>query len=295
MTKIRRLLVAVIGAALLLPAATAPAFADDNNPGGGSDQQPTDVAGAQAKLADLNKQLDAATGDLDRISAQLDADKKQEQSLHEQLSELARLQYQQPVLNISTILDASSLQQLLGDVAQSRLVARKQQDLLTQAAAIEQRDQKAKDEQTKKLDDIKNARQQASQLLQKLVASHAADALVSQTKALASPPSPSGPWPNHFFYGQCTWYVATQRYVPWMGNAIDWYANARQYGYAEGSTPQVGAIMVTRESGYGHVAIVRAVNPDGSWTVEEMNYQGFAQVDTRTIPAGFGYLVGFIY
>lgn len=293
MTRIQRLLVAVVGAALLLPAAASPALADDAP--GGSNQQPTDVAGAQAKLADLNKQLDSATGDLDKISAQLDADKKQEQSLHAQLADLARLQYQQPVLSISTILDATSLQQLLGDVAQSRLVAHKQQDLLSQAQALEVKDQKAKDAQTKRLEDIKNARQQASQLLQQLVAAHAADALLSEGRALASPPSPSGPWPNHFFYGQCTWYVATQRYVPWMGNAIDWWANARPYGYAEGSAPQVGAIMVTRESGYGHVAIVRSVNGDGSWTVEEMNYTGFAQVDTRTIQPGFAYLVGFIY
>lgn len=293
MTKIQRLLVAAVGAALLLPAAASPALAD-NGPGG-SNQQPTDVPSAQAKLADLNKQLDGATGDLDRISAQLDADKKQEKDLHDQLGQLARLQYQQPVFNISTILAATSLQQLLGDVAQSRLVAHKQQDLLTQAKALEEKDQQAKDAQTKRLEDIKNARQQATQLLQQLTAAHAADALLTQSRALASPPSPSGPWPNRFFYGQCTWYVATQRYVPWMGNAIDWWPNARQYGFAEGSTPQVGAIMVTRESGYGHVAIVRSVSPDGSWTVEEMNYSGFAMVDTRTLHPGFGYLVGFIY
>jgi surface antigen len=297
MTKFQRLLVGALGSALLLPAAASPAFAADtpSNPPAGQQQQPTDVPGAQAKLADLNKQLDTATGDLDRITAQLAADKKQAKSLHDQLAELARLQYQQPVLNISTILGATSLQQLLGDVAQSRLVARKQQDLLSQAQALEARDQQTKDQQTKRLADIKTARQQASQLLAQLVAAHAADSLLSEGRALASPPSPAGPWPNHFFYGQCTWYVATQRYVPWMGNAIDWWANARPYGYAEGQTPQVGAIMVTRESGYGHVAIVRSVNPDGSWTVQEMNYMGFAQVDTRTIQPGFGYLVGFIY
>lgn len=292
MNKIQRLLVAAVGAALLLPAAASPAMAD--TPGGSTTQ---DLQTAQAKLNDLNKQLDAATGELDRITAQLDADKKQEKELNNQLADLARLQYQQPVFNISTILGATSLQQLLGDVAQSRLVARKQQDLLTQSRALAAKDQAAKDEQDKRLGDIKDARQKANQIVQQALAaqnSALAQAVATQARALAAVP-PGGAWPNHFFYGQCTWFVANQRYIPWMGNAIDWWGNARAYGAAEGSTPQVGAVMVTRESGYGHVAIVRSVNSDGSWTVEEMNYSGFAQVDQRTLQPGFGYLVGFIY
>jgi len=107
--------------------------------------------------------------------------------------------------------------------------------------------------------------------------------------------SGAGPWPNHFSYGYCTWYVANRRYVPWFGNAIDWWPNARPYGYAEGQAPRVGAIMVTRESGYGHVAYVESVNGDGSWTVSEMNFTGWNQLDTRTIRPGQVPLVCFIY
>lgn len=100
---------------------------------------------------------------------------------------------------------------------------------------------------------------------------------------------------NHFAFGYCTWYVATKRNVPWFGNAIDWWPNARSYGYAEGQKPVVGAIMVTRESSWGHVAYVESVNADGSWTVSEMNYKAWNVVDIRIVRPGRTPVVGFIY
>ena len=100
---------------------------------------------------------------------------------------------------------------------------------------------------------------------------------------------------NHFAFGYCTWYVASRRYIPWFGNAIQWWPNARAYGYPEGQTPVVGAVMVTRESYLGHVAYVESVNGDGSWTVSEMNYVAWDVVDRRTIFPGQVPLVGFIY
>jgi surface antigen len=100
---------------------------------------------------------------------------------------------------------------------------------------------------------------------------------------------------NHFAFGYCTWYVATKRNVPWFGNAIDWWPNARSYGYAEGQMPVVGAIMVTRESSWGHVAYVESVNGDGSWTVSEMNYRAWNVVSRRTLKPGQAPIVGFIY
>jgi hypothetical protein len=101
---------------------------------------------------------------------------------------------------------------------------------------------------------------------------------------------------GHFSFGWCTWYVSTKRYVPWMGNAIEWWPNAARMGFPEGSTPRAGAIMVTRESGYGHVAYVEAVDADGrGWTVSEMNFRGFGVVSSRHIRMGQVPLVGFIY
>ena len=67
-------------------------------------------------------------------------------------------------------------------------------------------------------------------------------------------------------------------------------------GFPEGSTPRLGAIMVTRESALGHVAYVESVDPDGlGWTVSEMNYRGFGVVSSRHITARQVPLVGFIY
>ena len=100
---------------------------------------------------------------------------------------------------------------------------------------------------------------------------------------------------GRFPYGYCTWYVATRWPVTWLGNAWEWYGNARAQGYPVGGTPVAGSIMVTRESGWGHVAYVEAVYPDGSWRVSEMNYVGWAVVSQRTIRPGSVPLIGFIY
>jgi surface antigen/LysM repeat protein len=100
---------------------------------------------------------------------------------------------------------------------------------------------------------------------------------------------------NRFSFGYCTWYVYNRRQVPWLGNAWQWFGQAQAYGYATGQTPRVNAIMVTWESGWGHVAYVEAVNGDGSYTVAEMNFVRWDVVDHRTIRPGGVPLIGFIY
>lgn len=107
---------------------------------------------------------------------------------------------------------------------------------------------------------------------------------------------------NGFTYGYCTWWVAHKRYVPWRGNAAQWWWNARPFGYAEGSAPRPGSIMVMGYSGsspQGHVAYVESVNPNGSFLVSEMNWWGvpgggWGRVDYRTVSSLSGVL-GFIY
>jgi peptidoglycan DL-endopeptidase CwlO len=99
---------------------------------------------------------------------------------------------------------------------------------------------------------------------------------------------------HRFPYGYCTWYVAQRKYVPWGGNAISWLSNARAFGKATGRTPQPGAIVVTGESRWGHVAVVESVKGN-SFTVSEMNYVGFGKKSTRTLSAGSGVVKGFIY
>jgi surface antigen len=107
---------------------------------------------------------------------------------------------------------------------------------------------------------------------------------------------------NGFTYGYCTWWVAHKRYVPWRGNAAQWWWNARPFGYAEGAAPRAGAIMVmgvSSTSPDGHVAYVESVNGDGSFVVSEMNWWGvpgggWGRVDYRTVTSMRG-ILGFIY
>ena len=102
---------------------------------------------------------------------------------------------------------------------------------------------------------------------------------------------------NHFAYGYCTWYVANRRCIPWMGNAWEWYGNARAAGFPVGSQARVGAVAVwgIGMSAWGHVAYVESVQP-GGFTVSEMNYNAWGQVNTRYVPySNPGPLEGFIY
>lgn len=99
---------------------------------------------------------------------------------------------------------------------------------------------------------------------------------------------------HKFPYGYCTWYVAQKRYVPWGGNAGTWLYNAKARGYKTGKTPQKGAILVTSESWWGHVAIVESVGK-GTITVSEMNYKGWAKTSKRTISTNNRVIKGYIY
>jgi surface antigen len=75
-----------------------------------------------------------------------------------------------------------------------------------------------------------------------------------------------------------------------LGNASTWAIRAAAMGLPTGTTPQVGAAVVTKTSGEGHVAYVTAVNDDGSITVSEMNHNGWNRVDSRTLSGNFHYI-----
>lgn len=99
---------------------------------------------------------------------------------------------------------------------------------------------------------------------------------------------------HNFPYGQCTWYVAQKLIIPWSGHAKSWLANARAYGRKTGAIPQVGSIIVTRESWYGHVGYVEAIN--GNWvTFSEMNHVGWGVKSVRTFRANDWRIRGYIY
>ena len=99
---------------------------------------------------------------------------------------------------------------------------------------------------------------------------------------------------HRFPYGYCTWYVSQKRCIPWGGNAGAWLYNARAAGYATGSVPVPGAIMVTRESWWGHVAYVESVS--GNYvTISEMNKIGWGRISWRTIHKDSWVIRGYIY
>jgi len=100
---------------------------------------------------------------------------------------------------------------------------------------------------------------------------------------------------NGYPYGYCTYYVATRRYVPtsW-GNAKSWLYSASRAGYSTGSSPAVGAIVVTSESWWGHVAYVERVSGN-TITIAEMNYRGWGVINRRTLPAYGGVVRGYVY
>ena len=74
--------------------------------------------------------------------------------------------------------------------------------------------------------------------------------------------------------GQCTWGAKTL--APWAGdywgNGGQWATSAAAAGFRTGSTPQVGAIACWDDGGYGHVAVVTAVESTTRIQVSECNY-----------------------
>jgi len=112
---------------------------------------------------------------------------------------------------------------------------------------------------------------------------------------------PYGGVSRSFPWGQCTWYVAQKRYVPWSGHAKYWLSNARAYGFnvclGRNCEPRPGAIMATNESWYGHVAYIEAVNGDYI-TVSEMfgvPYWRKGIRNVRTFKKGDWRIRGYIY
>jgi peptidoglycan hydrolase CwlO-like protein len=325
-----KLVLGLLAVTVLVPAqatAAAAAAPDQTQQLAQLNQTLTD---SQKRLDELNNSVETAESEAVNLNARLADDQKRESQLQKEVAVLARAQYERPALSLTTVLDATSLDQLISDIAQSQLIAQKQWRLKIQAQELRKKDQQTRDQQAANTEKIKQARDQAAQVASKTLALRnqandavlqaRADAIAAQARATqaaatrpsaavkpppAAVPPPGGapppgaivdpPGPNHFAYGYCTWYVANKRNAPWFGDAIQWWPNAPPYGYAEGQTPVVGAIMVTRESGWGHVAYVESVNGDGSWTVSEMNFVGWNVVSRRTLRPGQAPVVGFIY
>jgi surface antigen len=280
------------------------------------------VAHNGAMLADLQRQQDT-------IRAKIEATKVEIATQRHLLADLTRSQYKKQSNNdgLSMIFSSNNFSQAMNAVMAAQSVNRRIEDVAKKLKAEEAA-------QTARADDLASKHKQASAVQAQLeqengrllvqVADHDARvaALDGSSKDLlariasvngqiaalqvsAAPRFGSGSGSggggascgNHFDYGYCTWYVANRRCIPWFGNAWEWYGNAQQYGYPVGNQARVGAVAVwdQRMSGYGHVAYVESVQGDG-FTVSEMNYTAWGQVNTRFVPySNPGPLTGFVY
>ena len=106
----------------------------------------------------------------------------------------------------------------------------------------------------------------------------------------------NGTWasPRRFAYRNCTDFVSWRLGISWelaesggTAHAYAWRQGWIDAGRSVGTTPRVGAIAwwgTSRGGGYGHVAVVVAVNADGSARVEQYNGDGtgtYSVVNTR--------------
>jgi surface antigen len=268
-----------------------------------------------ALLADLQRQQATTRAHIDATRAEIDTQRHL-------LGDLTRGQYKQQSNSdgLSVIFSSSNFSQAVNAVMASQSVNRRIADTTRKLQADEQaltamaNDLAAKQKQATQ---VQAQLEQANGRLLAQVADHDARlasidgtsqallakiaAINRQIAALQAPAPKFGgggaSCGNHFDYGYCTWYVANRRCIPWFGNAWEWYGAAQQYGYPVGQVARVGAVAVwdQRMSGYGHVAYVESVQGDG-FTVSEMNYTAWGQVDTRFVPySNPGPLTGFIY
>ncbi len=290
-------------------------------------------ANAQARLLAAQQQLAALNARLLALSGQVADDEATIVKAKLQLAALTRQSYESTSTDswVAAVLSASTFSQAMDRLTGTSHVAEQvknlQANLRDKEAAIvaeqaEIRIDSAKgtalEEQLAQdsnafllLVEQRNAAFQAANGPARAIAAQIAE--IDQEIAAGNTPLPArgtgGSCANHFAFGQCTWYVATRRCIPWLGNAKDWYYAAASYGYPEGHSPRVGAVVVFWPGGDGassdgHVAYVEAVGPAagvpaGQFKLSEMNFfgngGGWDRVSYRLLPDNSSGIQGFVY
>lgn len=122
-----------------------------------------------------------------------------------------------------------------------------------------------------------------------------------------NPDHATGDTGNAYEYSQCTWWAYVRRHqlgLPagsHMGNGADWAGTARRLGYWVDGTPRVGDVICFQrgqygsDAAYGHVAIVEAVNADGSITTSECGAAMNGKTYSRTLTAEQAKTLQFIH
>ncbi|HEX4580131.1 MAG TPA: CHAP domain-containing protein [Candidatus Dormibacteraeota bacterium] len=289
-------------------------------------------ANAQAQLLAAQQQLTALNARLLALSGQVVDDEATIVKAKQQLAALTRQSYESTSTDswVAAVLSASTFSQAMDRLAGTSHVAEQVKNLQTnlrdKEAAIRAEQAEIKADSAKGvaleeqlaqdsnaflvLVEQRNAALQAANGPARAIAAQIAE--IDQEIAAANTPrytGSGGSCANHFSFGQCTWYVASRRCIPWSGNAKDWYYAAAAYGFPEGHMPQVGAVVVFWPGGdgassVGHVAYVEAVGPAagvpaGYFKQSEMNYYGsgggWDRVSYRVLPDNSSGIQGFIY
>jgi surface antigen len=280
------------------------------------------LLGARQRLASLNARLLALNG-------QIASDEATIVRAKQQLADLTRQSYESTTTDswVAAVLSATTFNQAMDRLTSTSHVAEQVQTLQT---SVRDKEQAIKNERAEIATDAATSLSLEAQLAQDSnallalvnernlaleAASAPARAIAEQIAEIdqelaagSAPPSRganSGSCGNHFAYGQCTWYVASRRCIPWLGNADEWYGNAARMGYPEGHMPSVGAVVTFWPGGdgassVGHVGYVEVVGPAsgvpaGYFKFSEMNYAGWDRVDYRTLPDNSSGIQGFIY
>ena len=196
-------LLAALTAALVLGALTMhPALAATRpgSPTPGSDptqQLSTLRQQLQQQLTTINSLADQESSEqasVNALDAKVSVDQQREHALNQQLNQVARIEYERPALTLITVMDARNLAELLSGVAQARVIAQQQQQLLDAAAALKASDQRDQAAAQMQLDKISKQQAQAKEI----AASTRAEisTLQAQQQAASTPaPSSSGSAP----------------------------------------------------------------------------------------------------
>lgn len=191
----REVLVAACAVVALLGLAARPVSANTT----ATTVSPTQAQGTfqqdSARLNQLTQQLQTTQAKLTTLNQKLAQDQKRQDQLQSQLEELARLEYEVPVIDLGSILTATSLSELQSDLSQASLVSSRQDDLLQQATQLRKQDRTERDKVAAQVAQIKSARAQAAKVAEEALseanAANAAqaNAVANQAASLACNPS----------------------------------------------------------------------------------------------------------
>jgi surface antigen len=259
----------------------------------------------QGSVVQLDQQLAQADVQIGAAQQKVAADKQREDSLRKRIGEYARSAYQTEGSQLSQVLQAQSVAEVLDVVAEARVIAERQRSLLDQVVQLRATDEAIRDQAQAARDALAKQREDALQqfrtLESKLGALAAAVAAAGQVLAgSAAGQVPANRLPQTTGAdGQCTWY-GEQAWVTYSdpsspmltGDGADVVPNlAHAMGRPVDLEPQPGSLVSWQRplmSAFGHVALVAAVDRDQSgaltgYTVWEMNYTGPFQTDARHV------------